>query len=203
MSLTQEQQQALKAKLSEFDLYFGLDKSGSMAEPHGKTTRWNAAFETLLPLTALAREVDEDGSPLVTFGSIVTVYNSPSDAELQALKDKGPMGSTNTAGALTELFKLAGGTAKKDLIVVLTDGVPDDSRAVEEAIIKQANSQTNDDDCTVLIVQLGDNAHATAWLNKLDSSLTGAKHDIVDVKTAADVEKAGSLAQVILDAIND
>jgi hypothetical protein len=87
--------------------------------------------------------------------------------------------------------------------VVFTDGVPDDKKAVEDVIRRQANSQENDEDLTFLFVQVGRDKSATQYLKKLDDDLTGAKFDIVDAKTIEEVDKFSSIPELILHAISD
>jgi hypothetical protein len=107
------------------------------------------------------------------------------------------------AEALTEALKLAGKSAKKDFILVFTDGVPDDAVAAANVIKRQANSQTADDDCTILFVQVGDDREATAYLRSLDDDLKGAKFDIVDAKTMVEADAFASTAELVVAAIND
>ena len=113
----------------------------------------------------------------------------------------GPRGSTPLAEALDAAFALAGKSDKKDFIVVFTDGVPDDRDAAAKRIIQQANSQANDDDCTVLFIQVGDDAAATRFLQSLDDDLAGAKFDIVDAKTVTEADAFNSTAELIVAAI--
>jgi Mg-chelatase subunit ChlD len=114
-----------------------------------------------------------------------------------------PGGSTPLKEALQEAFKLAGKTAKKDFILVFTDGVPDDKKGAADVIKAQANKQNADDECTVLFVQVGRDAQAAAYLRELDDNLKGAKFDIVDAKTMEEAEKFASIAELIVAAIND
>ena len=65
----------------------------------------------------------------------------------------------------------------------------------------QANSQANDDDCTVVFIQVGDDAAATRYLQSLDDDLSGAKFDIVDVKTVAEAAAFNTTAELIVAAI--
>lgn len=98
---------------------------------------------------------------------------------------------------------MAGKSDKKDLVIVFTDGVPDDQAGAADVIRKQANSQATDDACTVLFVQVGKDAAATKYLRSLDDGLTGAKFDIVDAKTIDEVEAFPSVADLLVAAIAD
>ena len=54
----------------------------------------------------------------------------------------------------------------------------------------------------ILFVQVGDDASATRFLQGLDDNLKGAKFDIVDAKTVAEVDAFASTAELLLAAID-
>lgn len=201
MSLTQQ----IIARLSEYDFVVAIDTSGSMAEPNkagSSTTRWEAVQETAMTFIRDVQQIDQDGLGLVLFGRQVESFdNVTADKAREVFAARSPRGSTPLAEALDAAFALAGKSNKKDFIVVFTDGVPDDRDAAAKRIIQQANSQANDDDCTVLFVQVGDDAAATAYLQSLDDDLAGAKFDIVDAKTVTEADAFNSTAELIVAAI--
>lgn len=198
---------AAQAKLSEYDFVLVFDKSGSMSEDDmpGKRTRWEAMQESALAFARDIAKIDDDGLGIVLFGGSSVVAKDGCD--VSAIKDifgaNRPGGGTPLHLALTEAFKLAGKSSKKDFIVVFTDGVPDDKDAAAAVIKKQANSQETDDACTVLFIQVGYNKEAATYLKSLDDDLKGAKFDIVDAKTMEEAEQFGSTAELIIAAIND
>jgi hypothetical protein len=118
---------------------------------------------------------------------------------------KTPSGSTPLAQALQAAFKMGGASDKKDLYIVLLDGEPDNEKAVYDVLIAQANTLQKDNDCTVLFIQIGDDADASAFLQDLDDGLTkrGAKFDIVDTKKASEVAQFGSFEELLANAIVD
>lgn len=201
MSLTQQ----IITRLSEYDFVVAIDTSGSMAEPNeagSSTTRWEAVQETAMTFIRDVQQIDQDGLGLVLFGRQVESFdNVTADKAREVFATHGPRGSTPLAEALDAAFALAGKSDKKDFIVVFTDGVPDDRDAAAKRIIQQANSQANDDDCTVLFVQVGDDAAATRFLQSLDDDLAGAKFDIVDAKTVTEADAFNSTAELIVAAI--
>lgn len=201
MSLTQQ----IIARLSEYDFVVAIDTSGSMAEPNkagSSTTRWEAVQETAMTFIRDVQQIDQDGLGLVLFGRQVESFdNVTADKVREVFAAHGPRGSTPLAEALDAAFALAGKSDKKDFIVVFTDGVPDDRDAAAKRIIQQANSQANDDDCTVLFIQVGDDAAATRFLQSLDDDLAGAKFDIVDAKTVTEADAFNSTAELIVAAI--
>ena len=197
----------LNATLSEYDFIVVADTSGSMAEPvkaGSTTTRWASMQESIRTLIRDVSAIDTDGISLVQLGGNISTWENVNEADaLTIFKDLAPRGGTPLAEALSAAFKLAGKSPKKDMVVVYTDGVPNDMDAVKAVITNQANSQAADDALTVLFVQVGDDAQATKFLKGLDDNLKGAKHDIVDAKTVAEVDAFPTTAALILAAIND
>lgn len=205
-TLTPEQIEAAKARLSEYDYIFVIDKSGSMTtdDMPGGRSRWAACQESVLALAREINKVDTDGVGLVMFSDSSIIAKDgvkPIDIEL-AFQTTKPGGGTPLDQGLREAFKLAGKSGKKDFIIVVTDGEPNDSAATLEVIRQQANSQDKDEDCTVLFMQIGYDQRATTYLKTLDDNIPGAKFDIVDVKTMAEVDQYPSSVELILDAIS-
>jgi Mg-chelatase subunit ChlD len=161
--------------------------------------------ESAMTLVRDVEKFDSDGLGLVLFsGSGIVSLDGVTSATIRdAFASNSPRGSTPLAEALTAALKLAGKSDKKDFIVVFTDGVPDDKDAAAKVIINQANSQETDDACTILFIQVGDDAGAGAYLKKLDDDLSGAKFDIVDAKTMAEADQFATTAELIVHAIND
>lgn len=200
--------QSVAAKLSEYDFVVVIDKSGSMAEPvkaGASRTRWQAVQESALQFARDVGQLDADGIDVVMFsGNGIESYTGvTADKVKDVFAARNPRSSTPLAEALTEALKLTGKSDKKDFIVVFTDGVPDDQQAAAKVIIEAANKQETDDALTILFVQVGDDAAASAYLASLDDGLTGAKFDIVDAKTVAQADAFSSTAELILAAIND
>lgn len=195
------------AKLSEYDFTIVIDTSGSMSEPvkaGSTTTRWKAVQESAITLIRDVEQIDTDGLGMVLFGSQVQAFENVGVAKARdVFGTVTPRGGTPLAEALTEAIKLAGKSAKKDVIVVFTDGVPDDQAAAAAVLKNAANAQEKDEDLTILFVQVGDNAEASAYLKSLDDELKDAKFDIVDAKTVAEVDKFSTTQDLILAAITD
>ena len=195
------------ALLSEYDFIVAIDASGSMGETDmpGGRSRWAYMQETATAFARDLQSIDADGIDVVLFGgaNIDTFTGVAADKVKDVFATRSPRGSTPLAEALTASLKLAGKSDKKDFVIVFTDGVPDDKAAAAARIIKQANSQANDDDCTVLFIQVGDDAAATAYLKSLDDDLKGAKFDIVDVKTVAEADAFATTAELVAAAIED
>jgi Mg-chelatase subunit ChlD len=202
--------QALLAKLSEYDFVAVIDKSGSMLEPAKASnptgpTRWASVQESALTLIRDVSALDSDGLGLVLFsGTAAESHDGVTvDKFREIFAQHSPRGGTPLAEALTAALALAGKSDKKDFIVVFTDGVPNDQAAAARVIVEAANRQETDDALTILFVQVGDDAGATAYLRGLDDELKGAKFDIVDVKTVAEADQFASTAELIAAAIAD
>lgn len=199
---------AATAKLSEYDFVILVDKSGSMAEPvkaGASRTRWEAVQESALQFARDVGQFDSDGIDVVVFGgsTIDSHTGVTADKVKEVFAQYSPRGGTPLTEALAAGLKLAGKSDKKDFIVVFTDGVPDDKASAAKLIIEAANRQETDDALTILFVQVGDDGSASAFLKKLDDDLTGAKFDIVDAKTVAEVDAFATTTDLILAAIND
>lgn len=201
------EQNANVAKLSEYDFVIVADASGSMSEDDcaGGATRWNHMQESALSIAREVGQFDEDGLGLVIFGgdSITSKDGVTAKNIKEVFATRRPAGTTPLAEALTEAFKLAGKSDKKDFVIVFTDGVPNDKAAAAKVIIEQSNKQETDDALTVLFIQVGHDAPAAAFLKSLDDDLKGAKFDIVDAKTQAEADGFASITDLILAAIAD
>lgn len=196
------------AVLTEYDFVVVIDKSGSMGDvvkAGSSVTRWEAVKESAMTLIRDVEKLDSDGLGLVLFsGSGITSDDGVNSAKFSEIfANNSPRGGTPLAEALTAALALAGKSDKKDFIVVFTDGVPDDKAAAADVIRKASNLQETDDALTILFIQVGNDAAATAYLKSLDDDLTGCKFDIVDAKTVEEADKFSSTVELILAAIAD
>ena len=194
------------AKLSEYDFIVVVDASGSMETEDVKgRSRWSSVQETAEQFTRDLSKIDSDGLGLVVFnGQSVDSFDGVDVTKLsEVFAGRRPRSSTPLAEALTAALALAGKSDKKDFIIVFTDGVPDDKAAAAKVIVDAANLQETDDALTILFIQVGSNAAATAYLRELDDNLKGAKFDIVDAKTVTEAEAFATTADLVIAAIND
>lgn len=193
--------------LTEHDFIVVVDASGSMEteDMSGGRSRWAAMQESVVQMVRDVTKLDADGIGLVVFSG--TSVDSFDNVDVNKLTEvfgaRKPRSSTPLAEALTAALKLAGKSDKKDFIIVFTDGVPDNEAAAAKVIREAANNQETDDALTILFVQVGYDAGAAKYLEKLDDQLTGCKFDIVDTKTMAQAEKFDSIAELIAAAIAD
>ncbi len=191
-----------------------IDKSGSMATPDqkGGRTRWVAAEESTFALASKCEEFDPDGITVYTFSGRFKRYeNVTSQKVIQVFKENDPSGTTDLASVLkhaTENYfqrKTAGETKENgETILVITDGEPDDRKAVMKVIIETSRRMDRDEELAISFIQVGTDPHATRFLKVLDDEMqsAGAKFDICDTITMDDMEDY-SLSEVLLNAIID
>lgn len=191
-------------KWTEYDFIIAVDASGSMSDYNKGSSgpsRWDVAQETVLAITRQLAQYDDDGIDVVRFGGQVQQYPGTTPDKVKEIFASGPMGTTPTTEALQVCLSLAGKSNKKDFILILTDGEPNDQTSLKKLIVDTANKQQSDEDLTILFIQVGDNAGATKFLQTLDDGLN-AKFDIVDVKTVAEVDAIGSVPALLEAALN-
>lgn len=191
-----------------------IDKSGSMSIPDqpGGKTRWQVAQESTLALARKCEEFDPDGITIYLFSGRFQRYDNVTAAKVdQVYQENEPMGRTNLAAVLQDAVnqyfqrKASGQTkANGETILVVTDGEPDDRKAVMEVIIKASRQMDRDEELAISMIQVGNDAQAMRFLKALDDDLqgVGAKFDIVDTITMDDMEET-PLKEVLLRAIVD
>lgn len=188
-----------------------IDQSGSMGDPVRKgsnQSKWDYARESTV---ALARKCEELGGALdvYTFNGGYRYYgNAKADQVAEIFRKESPVGGTNFVPVLEDVVKRHFEANKPTTCMIVTDGAPSDGAAGQKAlaklIINAANRIEADGDLGLGFIQVGDDAEATAFLQQLDDGLqsAGAKFDIVDTKTAEELEKVG-LEAALLAAVND
>jgi hypothetical protein len=199
---------------AERDYTLIIDKSGSMAlkdQPGGRS-RWAVARESAEALAARCDELDPDGITLYVFASRFRRYDGVNAAGVaRVFLENEPCGGTDLAGVLLHAFegyfdRKRGGEAKRggETIVVVTDGEPDDKRAVMRVIVEASRRIDRDEELGVSLVQVGDDPAARRFLKVLDDDLgrAGARFDIVDTVTLDEMEDIG-LTETLLRAIHD
>src|SRR4028118_1002872 len=190
-----------------------IDKSGSMSSPeaNGKS-RWDTAQESTLALARKCEQFDPDGITVYLFSGRFRRYENVTASKVaQIFQENDPMGTTDLASVLKDATdryfqSKASGQAKPngETILVITDGEPDDRKAVMRVIIEASRHMERDEELAISLIQVGSDATATRFLKALDDDLqgAGAQFDIVDTITLDDMENL-TLAEVLLNAIND
>ncbi|BAY49146.1 von Willebrand factor type A [Scytonema sp. HK-05] len=200
--------------MSDRDYTLIIDKSGSMSTPDqaGGRSRWEIAQESTLALARKCEQFDPDGITLYVFSGRFKRYENVTSAKVaQVFMENDPAGTTNLAGVLQDATKnyfqrKAAGQTKPngETILVITDGEPDDRKAVFEVIIQASRQMERDEELGISIIQVGSDPQATKFLKALDDQMQsiGAKFDICDAITLDDMEDM-SLADVLMNAITD
>ena len=191
-----------------------IDKSGSMSTPDqaGGKSRWEIMQESTLALARKCEKLDPDGMTVYLFsGKFKRFDDVTSDKVAQIFMENDPAGTTNLAGVLKDATdnyfkrKAAGQTkANGETIVVVTDGEPDDRKAVFEVIVHASQQMEKDEELGISLVQVGRDAQAMKFLKALDDQMEsiGAKFDICDTVTFDDMEDM-SLTEILTNAITD
>ncbi|WP_338022959.1 VWA domain-containing protein [Argonema galeatum] len=200
--------------LEDRDYTLIIDKSGSMSTPDqtGGRTRWQTAQESTLAVARKCEQFDPDGITLYLFsGRFKRLDNVTSSKVAQIFQENDPSGTTDLAGVLKDATdnyfqrKAAGQTkANGETILVVTDGEPDDRKAVMRVIIEASRHLDRDEELAISFIQVGTDQTASKFLKALDDDLqtAGAKFDIVDTVTLDDMEGM-TLTEVLLNAISD
>jgi uncharacterized protein with von Willebrand factor type A (vWA) domain len=191
-----------------------IDKSGSMSTPdqRGGRTRWQEAQESTLALARKCEELDPDGITVYVFSGRFKRYDNVTAAKVeQIFQENEPAGRTDLAGVLQDALnnyfqrKSAGQTQLNgETILAITDGEPDDRKAVMKVIIEASRRIDKDEELAISFIQIGNDRTATQFLKALDDDLinAGAKFDIVDTLTIDDMEEM-TLTEVLMNAILD
>jgi Mg-chelatase subunit ChlD len=199
--------------LTNRDYTLIIDKSGSMSTPDqvGGRSRWDMAQESTLALARKCEQFDPDGITVYLFsGRFKRFDNVTSSKVVQIFQENDPSGTTDLAGVLkdaTDRFfqnKAAGNMKTGETILVITDGEPDDRKAVMRVIIEASQKMDTDEELAISLIQVGNDPTATRFLKVLDNELqtAGAKFDLVDTITIEDMENY-TLAEILMNAIND
>lgn len=202
-------------KLQNRDYVLVLDKSGSMDTadcPRG-VSRWKYAQETVQAISHRLNEYDPDGITVIPFAGNHQTYENTKDAVVEKIfAENYPAGGTVLAPVLKEIFanyltaKKAGSTkANGEIVMIVTDGCPQDEEDVAKEITKfTQNLSDGREEFGIVFVQVGKDSHARDYLKRLDSGLSGAKYDIVSVKTMDDMNDGKvSLSDALVSALTE
>jgi vWA found in TerF C terminus len=200
--------------LENRDYTLVIDKSGSMAtkDKPGGMSRWQVMQESALALASKCEEFDPDGITVYLFSGKFKRYDNVTAEKVSTIfKENDPSGTTDLAAVLTDATnnyferKAAGKVpAGGEIILVVTDGEPDDRKAVMNVILAATQKLDRDEELAISFIQVGTDETATKFLKILDDDLgrAGAKFDIVDTITMNDMEDL-TLKEILLSAIND
>ena len=186
-------------ELKKYDFIVLVDKSGSMSTqdcPGGKS-RWEYAQENVLAIARECQNYDSNGITVGVFANKLKLYENVTDGAgmlENIFRENQPGGSTDTASALNtviqEYLSYKDSPASKPIIVVtITDGQPDSESDLVKVIVNATKKISSREEIGLEFVQIGKDAHAHEFLDRLDNNLTKerAKLDIVNTVTADDL----------------
>ncbi len=190
--------------LTQIDVEVGVDMSASMLTDDctGGATRWSFLQETVLGVVAVAAKTHPEGIPVTVFARRFQTYNGVKDAAgvNNIFTENDPFGGTDTAGFLQNRLdayfaRQKAGGAKPLVMIVFTDGRPDNEEALEKLIANSSKQLGGDrTKLGISFIQIGGDKGATQYLETLNDGLT-AKYpgalDIVNCQTALAVENLG------------
>ncbi|NJN61949.1 MAG: VWA domain-containing protein [Coleofasciculaceae cyanobacterium RL_1_1] len=191
-----------------------VDRSGSMStqDCEQNQSRWNSVRDSAIALASKCEEFDPDGITVYLFSSTFRRYDNVTTEKVAQIFDENqPVGRTNLAEVLEHAFENFFERRKKgetkpngETMLVITDGEPDDRKAVMKEIVRASRQIDRDEELAVSFIQVGTDPKVTEYLKALDDNLVdaGAKFDIVDTIDIATM-KNRSLSDVLLDAIID
>ncbi len=175
-------------EMKECDIIVVIDKSGSMGEAslrfQGKT-KWEELREDVIAISREMAKHDDDGLTVISFSSGVDVKDGVSaDAVAKLFAEQSPRGSTNLTDALTAACGKARQSAKKAVVMVFTDGSPDNAQSAMEAI-NAVGKELGRPRIGFVFIQVGNDPGAAAFLDRLDNDLAV---DVVATVGAKDAE---------------
>ncbi len=222
-----------KAFLKKYDFFVLIDRSLSMNFELTRGNGWSVARQSLSLIVKEAIKYDKDGIDLCFFGSEIQWIKKKIESEHQVNKifDKiEPKGDTNLEAALKATFdthfkrKEAKNKGKKEpqqsIILVITDGEPDNKEKVKQAIIdctkkisreaifqygKKSSVQKKNKTLEIGIrfFQVGKDKKAKEFLKNLHDDLIGAYADIVSTGLIKALKKKNGVRESFINAIFD
>lgn len=198
------------AELAKRDYLLLIDRSGSMSYP-GTTgkSKWEEAQEMTIALAKACEEFDADGISVYLFNDGFQEYKnikSGGDQVKRMFTENKPMGGTNTHLVLKKVFdNYFANPTKPITVLVVTDGEPNDQRAVKTVIIEATKKMNADEEIGVSFLQIGNDKSCRDFLKELDDELQkqGAKFDIVDTRDNEEMAKFSNYTEVLIAAVSD
>ena len=185
-------------------------------------TRWEEANEIVAYLADEVCKCDTDGITLYFFSEVnakikipflryENVTSAKRVMDLFADPANEPHSGTDMTSVLKNALKSfingdirkntgsgpgAGKPLKPLTVLFITDGAPANPKTTVQTIIDATQHMLRDDELSISFIQVGDDAHAEAFLTKMDDQLReqGAKFDVVDVLTAKTVKSMDFLS---------
>jgi hypothetical protein len=211
-SISMQDKEPVK-KLLLFDIELIIDITGSMAwiDGTGDLTKFQWCHKQVSNLAQLL----EPYSKTMAITTFNTEHQTMEGCTAKKVEDiyatVEPKGGTDLVDPLVDRLNAAlvkhKHTGRPVLIVVITDGlpnVPSDPRLVNQALIDFTRQMSDPDEVVVTVLQIGDTFEGRDFCIDLADNLVneGAKYDIVDTKTFAELKQEG-LVKAMVDAVTE
>jgi len=195
-------------KLLPYQIELLIDISGSMrySDGTGNLGKFEWCCDQMHNLSDCL-ELYKKTFNITIFNTAYTVYEDCTSADVERIYHiVTPKGATDIVDPLTDRLYHAleqySKTGKPTLIVVITDGlpnVPNDPRAVNQALIDFTSHLTGPNQVLVTFVQIGDTFDGREFCMDLDSNLVkeGAKYDIVNTVPFYKLKQEGLVAALV------
>ena len=174
-------------QLSRYQLALLVDRSGSMQETiaQGNDSRWLWAAKVVQSFASEAQAIAGKTITLGTFASDYQItYNIQPSQVPELFRNLRPDGGTRLAAPLKELIDsyFRSNTRERFLVLIVTDGTPDDFQQLKGLIIETSRRVTYPGQVEIIFVGIGEDMSGRSVFNYLDHSIQedGAAADIVD-----------------------
>lgn len=198
--------------LAAYDVVILIDSSGSMDIPDcpGDISRWKWCQEQTTKLAHDLSPFKPGGFTMVVFASSFRVYNDVTLEKVGAIfRENTPYGGTRTYQAMKSQIdafmarRVAWVPKKPLLMVVITDGAPEEPEHVRRLIIDTTHQLSQPTDARITFLQIGWDLLGGPLLRELDTQLVaaGARADIVNLIDFSQVQHLG-IERALLDTIS-
>lgn len=202
VSIVMDRSGSMKTEDCSLPMTFGNFAPRSMS-------RWDWCLNQTVDLSRQTAQVLPQGLTLVFFSGNDSVYHNVRADMIPALfRQNSPDGGTNLVGAmkhqLDDYFRsVSMGNSQPLVIAVVTDGDPDNPRALKDLIINATQKMTSPDQISISFLQVGNDSKGGNLLEELDNELTakGASYDVVTVSPFRQVMAHG-LARSLVAAVH-
>jgi hypothetical protein len=199
--------------LAPYKLVVLVDRSDSMKAGlgigPGDISRWTWCEQQLKDLTKFCQGKLAGGITIIPFNDVYQVLPNCSSKDLEYMYDNViPEGSTNIYNPLQAVISEQLRTAAADripmLIVILTDGLPNQGDPLDTLIMDATKKLDSPTDLVITFFQIGKTLESDELLERLDKELvsSGASMDIVKCRYFEELLSIG-LKQAMLESVED
>lgn len=177
-------------EMGVLDFIIVVDHSGSMGAPSQRVKGTNRLGEVevqVMEMATIAEKHDGDGITVIAFNHTAKVYDNVGSLKVGSVfKEFPPDGTTNLTDALKLAVEKASSSKKEAVVLVYTDGKPNDERSTM-AQIDAAGRNLGRPKIGFTFIQVGNDGGAKAFLKKLDDDME------VDVTATVGTEESANL----------